>query len=597
MSSFNFSLYEPVGSATKPKKSKPAEIESPTFDFSLYEPISPEKPKEKEFSNADVFKDVAKQAGKEFVVGAGGTLGDLAGLTGLEAKTDAPEARNKADFEILERMQDPNYKPSLADLYALSDEDISPAGIKFPTSENIKTGIEGIGGPGEAETVQGRYAGRIARNYGSSVATGNLNPAGAIASGIAGQTVEEYEGGPLAQGAAEIIGLLAGEKGGKAIARAAGLTPKYILSSGNKAVQKKIDALRKLGYGDDEIVLAVNSEKTGVSKIATKSGKTEEAFEKFANKSDQLVSDILSSEIPGVQKGTKHIHQMASDAYGQVAKDASKLVIKDSTPFINSATDVVKEVRKNLGKNPEAEAFLKRLHDAVIASTQNPTAESFMNFYKELNSAGKWMGRSQKDRLINKVKDGIKDTFKSEGPTGRKLAERFEEVNKGIRKAYQAEEAVELLNKAATQNGNDYNKMVKLFDKGENVQILEQALGVRQTENLRQIAKAGKEIKDFDKKWKAATSFGSGIELGTGYKTLSYILQMNPIGIASVLSLKGGKYTVGKLAEKSLRDPKYQDLIRRGLHAVKNSSPRQLKIVHDQFKQYFKENDIDIPMD
>lgn len=547
--------------------------------------------KEKGPTFGESAKDYGKQFVKEGLIGLGGTWGDLAELAGLNKQSEAEVAKNSRDFDVLTKMQDPNYNPSFmerfADITSLeSDDDIAPRYGRLPTSEDLRSVNEFIGGPGEPETAAGRYGARQGKLYGSGVAFGQINPIPALAAGAAGQGVEELGGGGLAQTAAEIVTFLVSPTGG---VRA------KLGDGAKKEVKRRINDLRKIGYTDEEITLAINSasqgKKAGVK--ATKGAKTEKAFENFGEKSADLVSDILATEIPGIERGTQHVHQLASDFYGQVAREAGNLTIKDSTPFINSATRVVRELRQNLGNNPEAGPFLNRLYDAVIASTQQPTARNFMEFYKELNKMGNWLDRSSKDRLITMVKDGIKDTFRSEGQQGRRLAERFEEANAGIRKAYQAQDVHDLLQKTVTQDGTDFKKMYKLFDKPENVHLFEDVLGATQTNNLRQIAKTSKEVKDFDKAWKSASLFPKSLGSVAGHGAAYYLYSGNWLGLSA---MKGGEVVARKLAEKSLTDPRFQNLMIRGIHAVKNNSPKTLRSAIDAMQKYLDDEDIKVKL-
>ncbi len=551
---------------------------------------SPEKSPEIKNDYKKIFGDVAKQGIKETLIGAGGTWGDLAELAGLNKQNPSQEVKNTRDFSTLEKFQDPEYQPSFSDLYSLSDdEDIGAPSSKLPTSQSLGELNDALGGPGEAETTPGKFAGRAGKLYGAGLAFGQVNPTPAIAAGVAGQGVEEAKGGPLLQAAAEIAAMLVTQ----------GRSGKNLVSSTKKQVQDKINDLRKLGYTEEDITLAINSESKKRVKMASKGKKTEEAFENFAEHSDQMVSDILSSEIPGIEQGTKHVHQMASDAYGQVAQQASNLTITNSKPFLDASKRVVDQLQKTLGSNPEAHSFIQRISDAAIHSTQYPTADSFMNFYKELNSMGNWLGRSQKDRLISQVKDGIKETFRSEGKAGRDLANKFEEVNAGVRKAFQAEEVHNLIQKTATQNGIDYKKMNKLFDKPENVHLMEDVLGVSQTNNLRMISKTGKEIGNFDKAWKAVNNFkvGTAADVARGTVGSYYLYQGDWEGLAKVAASKIGTTAIKKLAEKSLTDPKFQNLLIKGMHSIKNASPKAFVSANEAMKKYLVEEGIDIDLD
>lgn len=532
-------------------------------------------------SYAKILGDIGKQAVKETLIGAGGTYGDILELSGLGTK----ESRSGKDFETLSKLEEPGYQPSLEDISSLSEDTEVPESFTLPTSSDLRDLNQAVGGPGEPETPQGKYAARAGKLYGAGLAFGQVNPAGPAAAGIIGQGVEDLGGGPLLQAAAEIATLLATQGKGGAV------------SSSKKAVQDKINSLRKLGYADEDITLAINAAyKNGKrTKIATKGSKTQQAFEDFATKSDDIISDILSSEISGIEKGTQFVNELASDAYGQVAKEAAGITITKPTPFLNVSKKVVDQLNNTLGKNQDSQGFIKRISEAAMDATQYPTAEKMMNFYKELNSMGNWLGRNQKDRLISQIKEGIKETFRQEGKQGKELASKFEKANQGIQKAYKAEDMMKLIEKSSTQEGINYTKLNKLFDKKDNVDLFNQVLGPTQAKNVELISKTGKEIKDFDKAWKATNSLaGKPLDIGTGGAASYYIMKGDWESLAKVALSRAGIAGVKKLAEKSLTDPKFQNLIIRGLHALKVSSPQSMKSVQQALDKYIDEEGIEL---
>ncbi len=553
------------------------------IDVAEDEPLS----KDLKDSYSDIFKDVAKQGVKEFLIGAGGAYGDLFELAGLNKESEADKARYSREFETLEKMRDPDYQPTFQDLSSLSDDSDIQSSFRLPTSESLRELNEGLGGPGKAETEAGRYAGRAAKLYGAGVAFGQFNPLPAAAGGGAGQFVEEQGGGPLLQAAAEIAAMVLTPQGGL----------KRLITSDKKKVQEMISKLRGLGYAEEDITLAVNAayKKAKSPKVASKGQATEQAFEDFSQHSDDIVNNILSSEIPGIESGTQKVHQMASDAYGQVAKEGAALTITNSKPFLDSAKKVVDQLQNTLGKNPEAQAFIKRISEAAMDATQFPSAEKMMNFYKELNSMGNWLGRSHKDKLINQMKNGIKDTFKGQGKKGTELAEKFEKANAGIRKAYQAEDLHNLIQKVSTADGIDYKKFSKLFDKPDNIELFKDVLGATQTKNLNLIGKVGSQVKDFDKSWKAANAFRlSTADLVRGGAASYYIYKGDWEGLAKVAATKIGTAGIRRIAEKAITDPKMQNILIKGLHAVKVESPKLMKSANEAMKNYLMEQGIDL---
>ncbi len=548
--------------------------------------VSKEKSKDLQNSYAKIFKDVLKQGAKETLIGIGGAYGDLQSLLG---ENDTQKKKNLEEHETLKKFDQPGYQPTAADIASLSDDSETPRSLNLPTSEDLRGVNEAIGGPGDPETDPGKYAARSGNLYGSGLAFGQVNPVPAAAAGIAGQAVEDLGYGPLAQAAAEIATLVLSHGKGRPI------------SGGTKEIQKKIDDLRKLGYAEEDITLAVNAAYKNGKRVknASKGAATEQAFEDFATKSDQLVGDILSGEVPGIEKGSKFVHEMASDAYGQVVTEASKLNIKNLNPFFDSMHKTLEQVKKSVGHSADAKAFVQELTDHTLDIISNPSAENMIDFYKRLNGLGKWVGRNQKDRMISGVKDSIKDTFRSEGKQGRQLADNFEKVNKGIQKAYKAEDVSDLIQKATTQEGIDYKKLNKIFDKKDNIDLLKDVLGETQTKNLKLIANTGKEIKDFDKSWKTANAFraGTGVDVLRGAAAGYYIFHGDWEGLAKVAATKIPVAAARKLAEKSLTDPKFQNILIKGIHAVKNASPQLMKSAQENLNKYLDEEGIDIPLE
>lgn len=551
-------------------------------DTSSYQPS-----KKMESSFKSILGDIVGHGAKEFLIGVGGAYGDLAELAGLNPEQlPGQKVRREAEYDVLQRMEQEGYKPSARELMALSSEDdLALENFKLPTSQDIRGGAEAIGAPGEAKTAAGRYAGRTGRLYGSGLAFGQVNPIPAVAGGALGQTVEEMGGGPLAQSAAEIAGLLLGPGGAK-----------NVLASSKKDVQNKINALRNAGYTDEQITLAINSaaSKSKVAKFASKGEKTEEAFKDFATKSDEIVNDILSSAVPGLEKGMEEVHSLASSAYDKVAQAGSQITITKPKPFVDATKRVTRQLENTLGTNQEAQPFIKRLSEAADAANKNPTADTMINFYKELNSLGKWMGRNQKDRLITEVKNGIVETFKNEGATGKTLANEFEKVNKGVRKAYQAEDLIKVVDKSKTQDGIDYSKLRKVFDKKENVKLMDDVLGKQSTDNLRLIANTGKEVKDFDKSWKAANNLSQAAKIGESSLALYYLYKGDWDGLTKLAATKAGIGVARKIAEKSLTDPRFQNLMIRGLHAIKQRSPRLMTSANNALNKYLDEEGLSI---
>jgi hypothetical protein len=596
MNKVNWGLYDDEDVRQTPTVSKKELNQKPKLaqkvNWDLYDAPSVSEPETKEKTEIDrteILKDIGQQGIKETLIGLGGTYGDLAELAGIpKGQTEGSKARSNAEFETLERMEQPGYKPSFSDIYSLnSDDEVAPLISGFTSSSDLRDANELLGGPGEAKTEEGRYAGRIGKFAGSSLAFGQGNLVPAVAAGITGQLIEEQGGGPLLQVAGEVASILVTQgRGGKP----------NLNASSKKEVQEKINSLRKLGYSEEDITLAVNSASQGkVGGLrATKGEKTIQAFEDFSERSGEMVDDILTSGIKGYEKGASHVHEMASDAYGEVVKRAEGLKLTNLDPFLDAMDKNINRIKKVVGNEEEANKFIKTLSKDSLDVIDNPTAENMINFYKRLNNMGKWVGRNAKDKILTDIKDSIKTTFKAQGAKGNELAQDFEKVNAGIRKAYLADDVRNIIQKASSQEGIDYKKLYKSFDKSDNIKLFEEILGKKQTDNLRLISKTGKEIKDFDKSWKATNTLTGSMTEALRGAGLGYFLFKGDLqGLASVFATKGLSVGSRKMAEKLLTDPKLQNITVRGLHAIKNESPKLFKPVEEALNKYLEEENID----
>ncbi len=546
--------------------------------------------KEKDLTPDEIAKDVAQQTIKGVTIGAFGTYGDLLSAVGLNKKSDTSKKKTNNEFRTLEKMQKGEETPSFSDLYSLSDSDeIGPGQGMIPTTQGLEKISEKLG-VGEAKSMPGRYAARTSKLYGGGLAFGQVNPVPSLVAGIAGQTAEEFGADPLLQAGIEIASLLASPGQGH----------RALTESAKKEVQAQITNLRSLGYTEEQIALAINKgskgKKFGVK--ANKSSKTEEAFEGFAEHSNELVEDILTGGVKGYEKGPKHVHQMASDAYGHIADSAKSLTIKKFDDFFDVMDTSIKEIRRTLGNNAEAKKFITEISENLLDMVKNPNAnaEDMMNFYRQMNALGKWVPRNQKDRLLTNIKDSIKDTFKAEGKAGVKVAEDFEKVNKGIQRAYKAEDVYDVMQKAHTQNGYDFNKLYKAFDKTDNVELFKEVLGKEATAKLQSIAKTGKEIKDFDKAWKATNLVrgNNAIDAGLGLGFSYYLFKGDIEGMAEIMAAKGLGMSAKKISEMFLRNPKFQNIVIKGLHSIKNQSGTALKSATNQLMEFLEDEEIDV---
>lgn len=551
------------------------------------------QPKEIKNDFKTIFKDVSKQFLKNTVIGTG-TAGDLLELAGAQSK-EVPRGerfqRNKEN-EALERLNTPGNKPSFSDIEDIQeDPTIAQSWRPLHSTSELEEFNEKIGGPGEPETHPGKYLARGGKNYGAGLLFGDINPIPSILAGAAGQGLEDLGVGPTGQIVGELA-TMALTQGGKVL-----FFKKGILSSGRKELQSKIEQLRKLGYNDEQINLAVNARKSWLKRYATRNGKTNEALETAAQKSEELVSKTLQNAFPGIEKGVGELHNEAAKIYEGVVQMGSKVPITNPNKTIDTIQNTVAIIKNTLSNSAEEKTFIKFIEEAAENARKNPTADAFIDFYQKLNSQGKWLDPRKKEKLITDVKDSIKATFRDEGKIGQQLADNFEFANKQWKKFKDAEEVAEFLGKSTTSDGIDFVKLNKQIQNPDNKKMLIKNLGKEEADNLTHIARTGKEIKDFDKSFKIASGLPTNaLDVITGGGVLYYVAKGDYTTAAEIAGSKLARIGIGRLAEKALIDPKYQRLHIKLLNAIKNSAPVAFKNAKEQMDEYLAEEGIDVKL-
>lgn len=174
---------------------------TPDIDFSQYlveEPIQKKTP--------SALGEVLPQGAKGFVSSKGGFLGDVLDLLRAQPKETLPgeTVQRSMEHDILTKMQQPGYVPSIGELDILSEQEPSiPRFSRFPSSTDVKETIAQLGGPGEAQTIAGKTAERTGEFLGLGV---KKIPAAVAA--ISGQAAKQLGLSPTAQFASELLPML-----------------------------------------------------------------------------------------------------------------------------------------------------------------------------------------------------------------------------------------------------------------------------------------------------------------------------------------------------------------------------------------------------
>lgn len=539
--------------------------------------------------------DYAKQFIKETGIGFAGTYGDIAEGLGIQKDSKFPgqDLKSSAEFEVLEKMERGEV-PSVNELMLLSEDEqpFSPIGRKLPTSEFL-TGLTNEAGL-KPKSLQGRYGARSGRLYGAGLAFGQGNPIAPIIAGTAAQTVEELGGGEVAQLITEFVALW-----------------KFGGSKAKAAISRRKEELKALGYADDEIALiesaakAQRNEKVKGPRVANKSEATEQLFAETRQKSQELVEETLASAFPGIEKGAQNVKDLAKDTYKNFFDEFKGVVLKNTDPLRSGLKSAIGEIEKTVGENEKLRPVLNRLKSALKdldttttdlitgPKAKEQTVEKVISLYQELGQFGDWVSPTQRDRVLSIARNSIKETLKAEKTVGKELITKFESANKAVQKGFWAEDIQNLVNKTMADGKIDFKKFKKLFSKEENVELFQKGLGDIQAKNLQKIADVGSDLKDFDKAWKSTTGLvGKGLDLSTAYGVVHYVLQGDYVTAATFATTKAARAALGKLAEKSLTDAKFQQIQIKLMHALKTGSSKSFGSAMAEFSRYLNDNDI-----
>lgn len=524
-------------------------------------------PKQREKSQTEIYgKDILRQGAQGFGIGALGTYGDILDLLGLQSKEMLPgeKVKNKMEFEILEKMQKPGYKPSASDFMALSDDDdIAPRFSRLPSSQNVESFGKQLGLVSEPETAAGRYARRIGKIGGGGISLGSGSIAAPIAIGAAGQTAEELGLSPWIQALFEIVaGIKAAPKS------------RVPVTSKSKEVQETIKGLREAGYDEKAITLAKNAleDRKILKKFATLTPKAENAIQQGVKQSEELFKQQIKKGLPGyAEGGLPYLERQASGVYQAMEELASNVPIKNKEPFRKSIQESIDYLQKS-ALLPEEKQFIEFLKEGLEKIDKSDTADFMTSFYRKLGKSGKWTDAKTKEHLLSTIQKGIKQSFASSGSESAKFGNYFEKTNEAWKHWIKTRDLMEIIEKSSTVEGINFKKLSSILNNPENHELAKRVLGSEQLENikiinqgaeaieslLRKISKADQSSKMI-KTLEAARAFFTG-----SWKTLGALMTYE---------------TARSVATKMLIDPKKQNIAKKLIIAAKNNAPQQAAIL------------------
>lgn len=542
--------------------------ESNDFGFVPFEddfgfvPIQDTKPRKEEPS---IGKDVIQQTGKGLTMGALGTYGDVFDLLGIQAK-EIPKSENEQysrEFQALERMQQPGYKPQLSDIETIADYEPIPRFSRAASGQDVSNVVEQFTGIGEAKTTPGKYAKRIGQLAGGGAAFGSTALKAPLIAGSAGQTLEELGAPPWAQAAAEMIAFLKTAKS------------KTPLTSKSPEVQNSINKLKKMGFSDEDVTLAKNAleEKGLLTKVAKMTIKAEKQFESTLKNSEETFNNILHEAFPGLEKGIERAGQNASDFYKGISEYAAKVPIKNNKLFEQETQKAIEYLKKIPAVGGRREA-LEYLEKGIEMSKNAKSADFYTDYYKGLSELGNWANPHTKEHVLGLVKKSIKDNFAANGKEGYQFSQMFEHANDVYSKFKNAEKITNFLKPAMNEEGINFKKLQNIVSKPENYELLEESLGKTQASNLKEIAKSGESIIKMKDKI-----------IGGPFKEYSGLRQAGELaytvmtgdwrGVGAII----GEEIAANLSTKLLTDVNYQNIVKKMIKAANESKFDQVRVL------------------
>jgi hypothetical protein len=524
-------------------------------------------PSEEEFGFGDYAADFAEQGVQGLGIGLLGTYGDILDLFGLQSKENLPgqEAQYSLQHDILTKMQQPDYKPSFSDIYALSDDDLAPRFSRLPNSQDIERIGKDLGLVSEPKTAAGRYARRIGKLGGGGASLGGGGVLAPIVAGTAGQTLEEAGAPPWMQAAAEIIA---------ALKFAPKSTSATAVSSKSKEVEKVIGDLRKAGYTEKDIAMAKSAleEKKFLKEYASLTPGSENAIQQGVKNSEELFKQQIKKGLPGyAEGGLPYLEKQASNVYGAMEELAASVSIRNKEPVRKAVQGAIDYLEK-FPLLDEQKKFIEFMKDGLNKLDKADTADFFTGFYRNLGKAGNWGNPKQKEHLLGMVKDGIKQTFAESGPEAAKFGKYFDKTNEAWKHWLNTKDLMETIEKAHSVEGMNFKKLASILDKPENHELAKKVLGPEQLQNIKSITKGAEAIESLLKQIPKANKAVLAVEtLGA----LHSFLNDNYTPLALIIGYEATK----KLATRMLLNPKTQNTVKRIITAAKNNSAHNATVL------------------
>jgi hypothetical protein len=351
-------------------------------------------------------------------------------------------------------------------------------------------------------------------------------------------------------------------------------------------VQNVVNDLRKAGYSEQDITLAMNALEDkkilGVipaKKVASLSAKDENLIQQGVKNSEQLFKEQIKKGLPGyAEGGLPYLEKQASNVYQSMEELASNVSIKNKEPVKKS----IEEAIAYLEKYPlldEQKKFIEFMKEGLSKVDKTDTAEFFTGFYRNLGKAGNWGNPKQKEHLLGMVKEGIKKTFAESGPEAAKFGKYFDKTNEAWKQWISARDLMETIEKAQMVDGMNFKKLSSLLDNPKNHDLANKILGPEQVNNIKVISEGAQTIESLLKQIP---------KTDRGSQEMKFLASLGALffhGNATPLSALVGWEAAKKYATNFLLDPKKQNKFKKLINAAKNKSMSQVRILANELAE------------
>ncbi len=361
------------------------------------------------------------------------------------------------------------------------------------------------------------------------------------------------------------------------------------------------DALKTVGKGlglsEKELGYATSSEgrQRFLGNLAKETKGTRETAKSIEKKLTDAKEDILSKTFEGYEEGGKSgIKAVYENAYDE-AKGAARFFDKPvkTQALQNHTSAFIRDLERTVKPSTEKQKAIDYLKDSVgLLKNKSHNLEELMNWFTDINEEVNWkaIGVKGKKRIAI-LKKPIIDAMKSQGWEGNEIAKLFEKGNAQYIKGIDYEDVSNILKKAFNEEKADFKKLHQLMVDKDNAVQMREILGNNQFGILKDIAKLGSNTEEITKILKGG-ELKKWLHAGKWLQAIPWIFAGNFVPLKAALLGEG----TARLATKMMVDPKYQNLWKKALQALKSGNTKEVAKISIRMKRLI-EKDFDVNLD